>query len=140
MSRQSWTVPKRYSAPSIKDPVKRISSAEELIAAIRRHFANPQAAATASSAQMAAAAAVPATSADPTAKLKTKSKLPLILGAILLSQVVILGGYYLLTRNQATAVEKAEFEIVKAQYNSAKTLFTNKDYSIKAFQYLKAFC
>ncbi|MEM1097212.1 MAG: protein kinase [Planctomycetota bacterium] len=112
-----------------KDPARRVRSADEVIAAIRRHFieASPE------DPGAVDAAAVPKVSghadeadgyaksgADATARLPVRSKLPILLGGLLAFWIVVGGVAWFVTSSQRQAAEKQEAEAAVVAFNDAR--------------------
>ncbi len=109
-----------------KDPDQRIGSASELIEAIRRHFSGHHEPHAAMMPQGDAAS----NAAEPTAALPKRSKLPLILAAMLGFWVVVGLGVYLYFDSQAKNVVAARRDAAVTEYMAAKADFDEKhDYA-----------
>ena len=115
-----------------KDPTQRIASADQLLDAIQRHFsrsAQPAGQSAAAPPQPNVAAAAPgaaaaiATDVNPTAPLPKRSKLPMILGIIVLLQIVGLGGWYFYETNKKKQAANAQLNAAAENFDKANTLF-----------------
>lgn len=110
-----------------KDPAQRISTPAELLEAMRRHFAGAQ------TVQPAAAAPKgptekPAAPSAPTAALPKPSRTPYILAAIMLAQVVLMGGLWLWSQNQEKAAARAVERHAMADFNAARKAYDSREY------------
>lgn len=106
-----------------KDPLQRVGSAEDLITAIKRHFAGGAQAMDQSAARNAPG------STHATTTLPTKSKLPLILAVILIVQALIGGGMWLISEKRQSDEQAALRQVVHDQFAKAKKLFDEKQWA-----------
>jgi len=106
-----------------KDPGQRIASTQQLLEVIRRTFsgrAKPQQSAAPSEPVETA----PVTSSEATAPLPRRSKLPIILGAILLGQAVILGGlWYYFYEYKPAAEQQQVRQAALDEFEQAQQLY-----------------
>ena len=119
-----------------KDPARRVRHADEVIDAIRRHFIDgpPASASQADGGDDGRASAIPAvapyaaglrddgstSSAGDTARLPTRSKIPLILAGLLGFWVVVGGVAWYVTTSQQEAAERRESDAAIRAFNDAK--------------------
>lgn len=105
-----------------KDPAQRIASAEQLLEAMRRHFAGaaptPEAQAQTQAADVAAVDTV-----APTAAVPTRSRWPLVLGMLLLAQLLIAGGIGMYRMQQRRAAAEADVADAKQTYREAEQAY-----------------
>jgi tetratricopeptide (TPR) repeat protein len=118
-----------------KDSTQRIATAAQLLDAIHRHFSRsaqaqqPQpAAATVSPSRRgdlypSAAGAPAAAIANPTAPLPRRSRLPMILGLVVLVQIVGLGGWYWYKTYKKQQAVAEQVQDTGAKFDKAHNLF-----------------
>lgn len=114
-----------------KDRDKRIGSGDELIAAIRRHFAapgEPDASSHAAEAQRIAAMAS-SSAGESTAPLPRKPRLPWILAGVAAALVVVGVGLVGFKQWQTTNAVSQKRDAAMAEYSEAQDRFNRRDYS-----------
>jgi len=106
-----------------KDPAQRVTDGHDLLAAIRRHFAEQQAAPApqSSTAKATVLEQVPTSPAEPTATLPTTSKVPYILIGILALQVLLGGGFMLMSQGGEKAAQQEKLNEARETFNIAKS-------------------
>ncbi len=108
-----------------KNASQRIASAQQLLEVIKRTFAGGQRAAPSAAAPPLAEPAAQAT-ADPTAPLPKRSRLPLILGGVLLAQAILIGGVWGYFEWRASEQQQQVRSEAVDKYERARQLYSEQ--------------
>ncbi len=108
-----------------KDRDRRVSSASELLEAIRRVFTGE---AATHAQEIDQAASQPVGSEEATAALPKKSKLPLILAASLIIMLTIFGVIVGMRQSEEAAAKKAVYAAAEQRFGEAKQQLADKQY------------
>ena len=110
-----------------KDPARRVPAAADVVDAIRRHFTGEAPEPGPVPAGSAHAATTTSTPGD-TAPLPQRSKLPLILGSLLLFWALVGGTLLLVNQSQKNAAVAERRDAATAALNDAKSLYDGGNY------------
>ncbi len=110
-----------------KDPVRRVGQASDVVDAIRRHFTGEAPDPTLAPVGPSGETTAHSTPGD-TAPLPQRSKLPLILGGLLLFWVLVGGTLLLVNHYQKTAAASERQAAATADLNDAKELYEGGNY------------
>lgn len=111
-----------------KDPALRIGSALMLIDVLKRNFSTAGRARAAAEAAKQAVTSQVHSPSEPTAPLPTRSRMPIVLGVVLLSQVIIIGGIFAYLEMQKGEQLEQQQQLAFADYAAAKRLYESGDY------------